>query len=119
MRKGWGWVYDPHSGGKKIPEYNRELIIEQADKFSMTRPWYQEYEIKLRFRGQFCYLDGLKKSEKRAFPIGRLRYLRKDEWSLAFFTYSNETYQPCVFQDGKWEGTLEAGMLVCEAHLGD
>jgi hypothetical protein len=119
MRKGWGWVYDPQSGGNKIPDRRREQFIQQAAVFVKTRPWYQEYEVKLRFKGQFCYLDGLKKGETRVFPIGRLRYFRDNVWSLAFFTYSNDTYQPCVFKDGSWEGTLEAGIEACEMHLGD
>ena len=113
------WVYDPQSGGNKIPEKYHWVIRQQADKFSTTRPWSAAYEIKLRFKAQFCYLDGLKKGEDKTFPIGRLRYFRDNVWSLAFYTYSNETYQPCVFLNGEWEGTLEEGIAVCEMHLGD
>jgi hypothetical protein len=87
-------VYDPQRGGNKIPEKNRWIIEQQAEKFSKTRPWASEYEIKLRFKGQFCYLAGIKKGETRAFPIGRLRYFMDNVWSLASYTYSNETYQP-------------------------
>ena len=44
------WVYDPQSGGNKIPEKNRWVIQQQAEKFAGTRPWSSEYEIKLRFK---------------------------------------------------------------------
>lgn len=113
------WVYDPQSGGNKIPEKYHWVIRQQAEIFAKTRQWFSEYELKVRFKNQFCYLDALKKGEGRAFPIGRLRYFRDNVWSLAFYTYSNETYQPCVFLNGKWEGTLEEGIAVCEAHIGD
>lgn len=113
------WVYDPQSGGNKIPGKYHWVIRQQAERFASTRAWSSEYEIKLRFKSQFCYLDGLKKGTDKAFPIGRLRYFRDNVWSLAFYTYSNETYQPCVFSNGKWEGTLEEGIEVCEMHLGD
>jgi hypothetical protein len=119
VRKGFGWVYDPQSGGTKISENNKWIFRQQAEKFAKDRPWSSEYELIVRFKSQFCYLDALKKGENRAFPIGRLRYFRDNVWSLAFFTYSNETYQPCVFLNGDWEGTLEEGIAVCEAHIGD
>lgn len=119
MRQGYRWVYDPQSGGTKISENNKLMFRQQAEKFAKERPWSSEYELIVRFKSQFCYLDGLKKGETRTFPIGRLRYFRENVWSLAFYTYSNETYQPCVFQNGKWEGTLEEGIVICEMHLSD
>ena len=60
----------------------------------------------LRFKNQFCYFDFLKNGDNREFPLGRLRYFRDNVWSLAFFTYCDETYQPCVFLNGELEGTL-------------
>lgn len=111
------WVYDPHSGGNKIPSNNHWQIQLQADKFAKTRPWCVTHELKLRFRNQFCYLDGLKKGEKTPFPLGRLRYFRDNTWSLAFYTYSNERYEPCFFPSGKLEGTLEEALSVCEMYL--
>ena len=52
------------------------------------------------------YFDFLKNGDNREFPLGRLRYFRDNVWSLAFFTYCDETYQPCVFLNGELEGTL-------------
>lgn len=119
MGQGYRWVYDPQSGGTKISENNKWMFRQQAENFSKTRAWSSEYALVLRFKNQFCYLDGLKKGETKAFPIGRLRYFRDNVWSLAFYTYSNESYQACVFASGKWEGTLEEGIAVCEVHLSD
>jgi hypothetical protein len=111
------WVYSPQSGGNKIPEKYHWQIRQEAEKFVRTRPWYNSYELILRFRNQFCYVDALKKGETKPFPLGRLRYFDRNRWSLAFYTYSNETYQPCVFLNGEWDGALEDAIMVCEAHL--
>ena len=38
----------------------------------------------------------------------RLRYCGTDDrWSLAFYTYSHERYEPSVFADGTFHGTPE------------
>ena len=48
----------------------------------------------------------------------RLRYFGKeDEWSLAFFTYSNEKYSPCVFRSGSWFGTPEEAFEIGATYL--
>jgi hypothetical protein len=113
------WVYNPQSGGCKIQEKHHEKFRHQAEVFSKTRPWSSTYQIILRFKSQFCYLDALKKGEVSAFPIGRLRYFRDNVWSLAFYAYSSEAYEPCLFNSGEWEGTLEEGISACEVYLDD
>jgi len=105
------WVYDPHSGGNKIPPYQYDMLRRQAETFAKTRSWFPKYELILRFKNQFCYLDALNRKEKEQFPIGRLRYFRENAWSLAFYTYSNERYAPCIFPSGEWEGTLRVAQL--------
>jgi hypothetical protein len=38
----------------------------------------------------------------------RLRHFRgQDDWSVAFYTYSHDRYEPCVFANGSWTGSLE------------
>ena len=37
MRKGWGWVYDPQSGGIKLSENNKWMFRQQAEKFAKDR----------------------------------------------------------------------------------
>ena len=50
----------------------------------------------------------------------RLRYFgNEDEWSLAFFTYSNEKYSPCVFETGSFFGTPEQAFDVGAMYLRD
>lgn len=105
------WCFSPQNGGKKIPvEMHRKLVM-QANSYAPTRDWYPKYQLKLRFKNQFCYLDAFEGCEE-GFPIGRLRYFSEDRWSLAFYTYSNESYQPCVFSNGEWFGTIEQAIDV-------
>ena len=48
----------------------------------------------------------------------RLRYFgNEDAWSLSFFTYSNERYEPCVFHNGSFHGTPEEAFDVGAAYL--
>ncbi|MFM8444150.1 MAG: hypothetical protein ACKN9W_12535, partial [Methylococcus sp.] len=51
------WVYDPHSGGAKIPETLqhrlRQRILQHAEQHYSGK--YTRIEV--RFRGQFCYID--------------------------------------------------------------
>jgi len=111
------WVYDPQSGGSKIPSLLHEDICKQAESFARTRLWYPQIQLKLRFKNQFCYVDTVEQGDERVFPLCRLRYLNKHGWSLALFTYSNERYELCLFSNGKWEGTLEAALELCEPFI--
>jgi hypothetical protein len=45
----------------------------------------------------------------RATPtrLCRLRYFGPDRWSVAFFTYSHERYEPTFFASGEQFGTPE------------
>jgi hypothetical protein len=48
----------------------------------------------------------------------RLRYFGdEDRWSLAFFTYSHERYEPCVFDSGEFHGTPEEALDVGAVYL--
>lgn len=133
------WVMDPDSGGVKIPEATKERtrrrILEYAEEHYAGR--YTRLDI--RFRGVFCYIDAYKEPEVmpnwppadwgvspeeyyeglRNTPIHlcRLRHFAADRWSLAFFTYSNETYKLAVFPDGDFFGTPEEGFEVGAIHL--
>lgn len=111
------WVYDPQSGGSKIPSQIHEALRKQAESFARTRSWYPRIQLKLRFKNQFCYVDTIEEGDERLFPLCRLRHFNKHGWSLALFTYSNERYVPCLFLDGKWEGTFEAALEVCDPFI--
>ncbi len=109
------WCIDPHSGGTKIPRENYNQITAQAAAHEAKQEWYPLYKLKLRFKGQFCYLDAYEEGQE-PFPIGRLRYF-EDDWSLAFFAYSSESYKPCIFDDGEWFGSLEDAIDICSMYL--
>ena len=111
------WVYDPQSGGSKIPSQSHEDISKRAEAFARARPWYPRIQLKLRFKNQFCYVDTIEAGDGRIFPLCRLRHFNKQGWSLALFTCSNERYEPSLFSDGKWEGTIEAALETCEPFI--
>jgi hypothetical protein len=111
------WYYDPQSGGTKIPSKLYEKVRTQAESFERTRKWYPKSRLSLRFKGQFCYVDVLEQGETAPSPLVRLRYFRDNDWSMAFFTWSHERYEPCVLFNGKWQGTLEETIETCEPFL--
>jgi hypothetical protein len=111
------WIYDPQSGGSKVPPQIFEALCKKAETFSSGRAWYPRIQLKLRFKNQFCYVDTVEEGDGRLLPLCRLRHLATDGWSLALFTYSNDRYAPCVFPDGKWEGTFEAALEVCDPFI--
>ena len=111
------WVYDPQGGGVKIPLKTHNDVCNQIETFARTRPWYPKNQLKVRFRNQFCYIDTIKEGDDRFFPLCRLRYFTQKSWSFALFTYSNERYEPCIFSNGKWEGTIEAVLEICEPFI--
>jgi len=124
------WVFDPHSGGVKIPkavqDRARQRVLDHAEKHFKGR----YISLDIRFRGALCYIDayiepdvpegwppnghpetrGQMIERLRATPthLVRLRYFGgEDRWSVAFFTYSNEKYSPAMFPTGEWFGTPE------------
>ena len=123
------WVYSPHTGGKKIPpagkERTRRRILDyanqhHADKFT---------RIDVRFHGALCYIDAYTEPGERyghAPPSGetrdqwierlrntpthlcRIRYFGDEErWTIAWYTYAHEKYEPSFFGNGKDQGTPE------------
>lgn len=110
------WVYDVHSGGKKIPSANYEKIRKQVQAYAAKRPWKDKYKLQVRFKSQFCYVDALE-TDGTVSPLGRLRYFHDEKWSVAFYTYSNDRYQPCFMNNGTEAGKLEEGVAVCEMYL--
>jgi hypothetical protein len=137
--RGKVWAFNPHSGGKKItPDIQakiRKRITEHAEK---------NYEGKftrldVKFRGALCYIDAYKEpyvpkgdppewmNETREEYIERLRntpthlcrirHFDINRWSVAFYTYSNERYEPCIFPTGDWFGTPEEAFDIGAVYL--
>lgn len=110
------WYFDPQSGGNKIPQKLYESLCALVHAYEKTRPWYPKFSLKLRFRSQFCYVDCIENGGE-PHPIGRLRHFDQDRWSLAFYTYSNERYEPCFLNNGQWIGSIEQAIEPCEMYL--
>jgi hypothetical protein len=132
------WVRDPHSGGANIPEAlksetKRRITAHAAKHYAGT---YSRLDI--RFRGSFCCIDAYEEPDPKGKPwsgsgetltayrermrntpthLYRLRYCGQNQWSVAFFTYSIERYEPCVTANGSFYGTLEDGFDVGAVYL--
>ena len=140
MRK--TWVYDPHSGGVKIPQAVRDRTQNRILEYAKKHYSGKYTHIDVRFRGQLCYIDAYKEpyvqpdfdasvfgesreeyiERLRNFPthLCRLRYFGdEDRWSMAFYTYSHEKYEPCVFNNGSFHGTPEEAFETSAVYLED
>ncbi len=132
------WVRDVQSGGNKIPEKlkepTRQRILAHAKKKFAGR--YDRIDV--RFKGVYCYIDAYREPETQGSPwkytqetreeflermrkmpthLCRLRFFSEDQWSIAFFAYSSERYEPCFFPSGKDMGTPEEGLEVGGVYL--
>jgi hypothetical protein len=134
------WVYDPHSGGVKIPEKvkltTKQRILAYAEKHYTGK--YKRIDV--RFKAQFCYIDAYiepyipdnfdpsKFGETREefyervsnIPthLCRIRYKGDEEkWTMAFYTYSNEKYEISVFNNGTFFGTPEEAFQTSAVYL--
>src|SRR5260370_34632448 len=140
--RGRTWVYTPHLGGHSIPDAVRARTERRIQEHGRKLYAGRYNRLGVRFKGALCYIDafiepavpsqrqlqrlGETREEylkrHRDFPLHlcRLRYFRdEDAWSLAFFTYSNERYSPCVFHSGSVHGTPEEGLDVGAVYLPD
>ena len=134
------WVFDPHSGGTKIPQKIQETIRQRVTQFAAEHYAGKYLRIDVRFRGPYCYLDAyrepdlspnwpppggpetreemLERLRNSPTHLCRLRYFGSlDRWSCAFFTYSNEKYTPCAYPNGTFFGTLEEGFEIGATYL--
>lgn len=134
------WVYDPHSGGIKIPPAVRERTKQRIEKYAETHYAGKFVRLGIRFHGALCYIDAFTEPEEptqrllhatgesreqflerlRNMPqhLCRLRYFGDEErWSMALYTYSNEKYEPCTFHNGTFHGTPEEAFEVGATYL--
>ncbi len=137
--RNYSWVYDPHSGGNKIPEAVRRDTIARLERHAAAKFAGKYTRLDIRFHGAFCYVDAftepneptkellkvtgetredfMERLRSRQVHLCRLTYFSKDNWSLAFYTYSNERYEPCTFRNATFKGTPEEGLDVGAAYL--
>jgi len=127
------WVFDPDSGGRKIPEAVKIDVRQRIERVAEKHFKGQYIRHDIRFKGQFCYIDAYREPPVRRgrMPKGwpetreefmerlrntpihlcRLRYFSDDQWSYAFYTYSHEKYELSVYPNGKFLGKPEDAFL--------
>ena len=134
------WVFSPQTGGRKIPDSIKPRIIQRIQDYAAEHYAGKYTRIDVRFHGKFCYIDaytepfvtedfkaeeyGMTREEYverlRNTPthLCRMRYFGDDNrWSLAFYTYSHEKYEPCIFPHGDWMGTPEQAFATSAVYL--
>jgi hypothetical protein len=136
------WVFDPDTGGKKIPPAIQSDTEKRIQKIAEERFEGRYTRLEIRFRGQFCYIDAYVEpvltptwpppdwSETREeyaerlrntpIHLCRLRYFGDDQWGFAFYTYSSDKYELSVFPDGQFLGNPEEAFIAsANVHLND
>lgn len=124
-----GWMLDPHSGGVKISAQLKKLVTRRILAHAEKHYAGKYSRLDVRFRGALCYVDAYKEPEeftgshptadfgetkeefmerlRNTTHLVRMRHFDTERWSAAFYTYSNERYEPCILPSGKWFGTPE------------
>lgn len=133
------WMFDPNSGGKKIPASKKQEITQRIEQFAVENYAGKYLRLEIRFRSQFCYIDAytepvvdegwppkdwpetrdemIERLRNTPVHLCRLRYFGGDEWGFAFYTYSNEKYQLSVFPDGRFIGIPEDAFAASSMYL--
>ena len=133
------WIFDPDSGGTRIPDPVKHRVEERIRRYAEQHFADRYTRLDIRFRGQFCYVDAYAEPE----PLGpnwpppdwpetreelqerlrntpkhlcRLRYFGDEEhWGFAFYTYSNDRYELSMFPSGEFLGPPEEAFGVSAA----
>jgi hypothetical protein len=134
------WVFGPHSGGTRIPEPLKEQTTRRLLAHAEKRYAGRYIRLDVRFKGALCYIDAFREPDTRGSVwnvtgetraqfvermrstpthLCRLRHLGRDRWSVAFYTYSHERYEPCFLGSGEMIGTPEEGLDVGALYLTD
>ncbi len=135
------WVYNPHAGGVKIPEAVRLRTEQRILAYANAHYAGKFTRLGIRFRGALCYIDAYTEPEepspefltavgvtreeyierRRQVPLHlcRLRHFSEDRWSVAYYSYSRERYDPCCFDTGSEHGTPEEGFETAAMYLQD
>jgi len=133
------WTLTPHLGGKKIPPNTQADVIKRINKYAEKNYAGKYSRLDIKFRGALCYIDAYQEPPEpdkkllvrlnetreefierlRNTPthLCRLRHFDINRWSVAFYTYSNEKYSPCIFPTGDWFGTVEDAFDIGAVYL--
>ena len=134
------WVKDPHSGGVTIPERMKERVKNRIERYAEKNYSGKYTRIDVRFKGHFCYVDAytepfvpedydpqlfcesreerIERLRNTPIHLCRLRYKGDEEqWTMAFYTYSHNKYEPSVFDHGGFYGTPEEAFQTSAVYL--
>lgn len=125
------WMQSPPgTGGIPIPPAVQARTRERIETFAAAHYAGKYTRLDIRFRGKFCYIDaftppppflpipGMPETEEEFHTrmeqtpthLCRLRYHGSDaRWDMAFYKYSDEKYELCIFDNGTFYGTPEEG----------
>lgn len=129
------WVFDPDSGGIKIPEAVRQRTEARLRRYAEDHFAGCYTRLEIRFRGQFCYVDAytepepltpgwppvdwpesreeyLERLRNTPMHLCRLRYFGQDRWGFGFYSYANERYELSIFPTGEFFGLPEDALQV-------
>ena len=130
------WIIDPHSGGRPISNQLRLEIKHRLQQYADTHHKGRFERLDITFRKQFCYLgffrpipppdyepfrmtfdEYIEHIKTHPIKMCRLRHFDTERWSCSFFTYSSETYKPCILPSGEFFGTVEDGFEIGASHF--
>jgi hypothetical protein len=112
------WVFSPNRGGQNISLTLREQTSQRILRHAAKIIPQKAAQIRVRFKGPFCYIDAQEPDSPVPMHLCRLRYMGVlSGWSMAFYTYSNEKYEPCVFMSGGFFGTPEEALEIGVIYL--
>lgn len=112
------WHYNPHTGGTNISPALQAKTRARILAYSEKSYAGQYTRLDVRFRGALCYVDAYLGSSPEPTHLVRLRFFGDEHrWTLAFFTYSHERYEPTYFPDGDDHGTPEDALDVGAVYL--
>lgn len=110
MPSGRRWVFDPDSGGVRIPEAVRQRTEQRLRRYAEELFSGRYTRLDIRFRGQFCYIDAYTEPEPPGpnwppsdWPETREEYLER---------LRNTPTQLSVFPSGEFLGTPEEAFEV-------
>jgi hypothetical protein len=66
------WVYDPHSGGVKIPPAVRQRTEQRIRAYAATHYAGKSTLLEIRFRGAMCYIDAFQEPESPSRDLLRI-----------------------------------------------
>ena len=113
----WAWIKETPREiiPADIQEQTRQRVLAYAEKILPGKASW----LRVRFRNRFCYIDAEEPNDP--VPLTHLARLtwRGDPsgWEVAFYVYSSERYQACVFGSREW-GTPEEALKLGAGYLG-